>query len=181
MGKKKNQTKPNLLKPNSDPSDRFCPPNQENSHLVAINRDFRQGISKEEQSYLNEKFSHPPFSAFLRVLPEVACRKRPLRPQNVWSETFLGILKVTHSPRGMVSHFFHPPFFVVCFPLYTFFFLLTAAFLITVSQWLYHRQLLIVNQPIPWRQRAIVEVVSNLFCSMDFLLCMHAKPLLSHI
>lgn len=84
-------------------------------------------------------------------------------------------------PREWWSIFFRSPFFVVCFPLYAFFFFLTAAFLITVSQWLYCRHLLIVNQPIPWRQRAIVEVVSNLFCSMDFLLCMHAKPLLSHI
>lgn len=121
-----NKIKPkqNLLKTNSDLRDHFCPPNQENSQLIAINGVSRQGISKWEKSYLNEKFSHPPSPAFLRWLPELARRKRPLWPHNFWSETFWGILKVTHSPRGMVSHFFRPPFFVVYFPLYTFLFLL---------------------------------------------------------
>lgn len=177
----KNQTKTNFLKANSDPRDHSCPPNQGNSHLIATNGDFRQGISKWERSYLNEKFSHPPSSAFLHQLPEVTSNKKPLRPCNVWSETFWEILKVTHIPRGMVIHFFPPSLLCsLLSPIY-FFFFLTAAFLITVSQWLYRHHLLIVNQPIPWRQRAIVEVVSNLFCSMDFLLCMHAKPLLSHI
>lgn len=61
-------------------------------------------------------------SCFLCQLPELARRRRPFRPCNVWSETFWGILKVTRSPRGMVSHFFHPPFFVVYFSLYLFFF-----------------------------------------------------------
>lgn len=63
------------------------------------------------------------FLCLLHQLPELACRKRPLWPHNVWSETFGGILKVTHSPRGMVSHFFLSPLFVVYFSLYAFFFL----------------------------------------------------------
>lgn len=76
------------------------------SGIFAINGDSRQGISKWEQSYLNEKSSHPLSSAFLHQLPEVTSSKKPLRPCNVWSETFWEMLKVTHSPKGMVIHFF---------------------------------------------------------------------------
>lgn len=72
---------------------------------------------------LEWKIQPSSFLCLLCRLPELAHRKRPLWPHHVWSESFGWILKVTHSPRGMVSHFFLSPLFVVYSPLYTFFFL----------------------------------------------------------